>query len=171
MGLQGMGQQPSRQAGTTCSAPDSRCWGGLGLGRSPGAGDGSLQILGIKGTRNQNKIKSRRLAGKSIPGNTTQEGDHRSIDLKPTGQPQLNANGFQIKLENGSCSNTGFASFSPHLTQSEFPLTITVGRQLRSQQRNHGYIQSVNRVPIASPAVSIGASNSVDHQPPEGLFA
>jgi hypothetical protein len=78
-------------------------------------GDGYAQILRIKGKRNGDKITGLYPAGTSIPGNSPYKGDNLIRYKKPFhGEnefPQLNTNGFQYTLADGSFSNVFFASF------------------------------------------------------------
>jgi hypothetical protein len=74
-------------------------------------GDGFVNIIGIKGKRNGDKITGLYLAGTSIPGNSPYAGDNLIAYAKPMPSPQLTGNGFQFSVEGGGFSNVFFADF------------------------------------------------------------
>lgn len=87
-------------------------------------GDGDFEILSIKGKRNGDKITGLFPAGSSIPGNSPYQGDNvirrRTASDGERRAPQLNTNGFQFALEDGSYSNVFFASFLSPQTYLDF---------------------------------------------------
>lgn len=76
-------------------------------------GDGFVNVLGIKGKRNGDKITGLYPAGTSIPGNTDYPGDNLIAYDKKTASPQLTGNGLQFSVEDGSYSNVFFTDFQP----------------------------------------------------------
>ena len=74
-------------------------------------GDGFVNIIGIKGKRNGDKITGLYPAGTSIPGNFPYAGDNLIANDKPMLSPQLTGNGFQFSVEGGGYSNVFFADF------------------------------------------------------------
>ena len=74
-------------------------------------GDGFVNIIGIKGKRNGDKITGLYPAGTSIPGNSPYEGDNLIAYDKHMQSPQLTGNGFQFSVEGGGYSNVFFADF------------------------------------------------------------
>ena len=73
--------------------------------------DGYVNIIGIKGKRNGEKITGLHPAGTSIPGNSPYAGDNLIAHEKTMPSPQLTGNGFQFSVEDGSYSNVFFADF------------------------------------------------------------
>jgi hypothetical protein len=74
-------------------------------------GDGFVNILGIKGKRNGDKITGLYPAGTSIPGNSPYKGDNLIAHDKTMLSPQLTGNGLQFSVEGGGYSNIFFADF------------------------------------------------------------
>jgi len=74
-------------------------------------GDGFVNVLGIKGKRNGDKITGLYPAGTSIPGNTGYPGDNLIAYDKKMASPQLTGNGLQFSVEGGGFSNVFFADF------------------------------------------------------------
>lgn len=74
-------------------------------------GDGLVNILGIKGKRNGDKITGLYPAGTSIPGNSPYEGDNLIAHDKTMSSPQLTGDGLQFSVEGGGYSNIFFADF------------------------------------------------------------
>ncbi len=74
-------------------------------------GDGFVNIIGIKGKRNGDKITGLYPAGTFIPGNSPYAGDNLIAYDKPMPSPQLTGNGFQFSVEGGGFSNVFFADF------------------------------------------------------------
>jgi len=74
-------------------------------------GDGFVNILGIKGKRNGDKITGLYAAGASIPGNSPYAGDNlMAYEMTMLG-PRLTGNGLQFSVEGGGYSNIFFADF------------------------------------------------------------
>ena len=74
-------------------------------------GDGYVNIIGIKGKRNGEKITGLYPAGTSIPGNSPYAGDNLIAYENTMPSPQLTGNGFQFSVEDGSYTNVFFADF------------------------------------------------------------
>ena len=72
-------------------------------------GNGFVNILGIKGKRNGDKITGLYPAGTSIPGNDGYPGDNLIAHEKTMLSPQLTGNGLQFSVEGGGFSNVFFA--------------------------------------------------------------
>lgn len=83
-------------------------------------GDGYVEVLAIKGQRNGDRITGLFPSGESIPGNFPYTGDNLIRKNNASRDPQLNTNGFQFALENGSYSNVFFASFLTPSTYLDF---------------------------------------------------
>ena len=113
--LQGTGEKgkPVRASGTlqTTKTPDA---------------DGWYTVQRIKGSRNGIEITGLFQAGKAVPGNIDPSnhrpyaGDNRLRPAGASGQPQLDNDGIQFALEDGSYSNVFYASFLEPPTYLDF---------------------------------------------------